>query len=89
MRTVAMTKNQDGPQELISLGEAERECRERLGMSPAEFRHALAEHVRGAGGIPWIATEAAVGGCRDALDQFARKARMPDDKETSDDQRDG
>jgi|GEM_PF-3449540 len=53
---------------LVSLGEAERLCCRGLGMTPAAFRHELAEHVRGRGGIPWIATETEAGVYRSVLD---------------------
>ena len=56
--------------------EAERVCCEKTGMSPAEFRHELAEHVRGNGGIPWVATETAVGVHRSALEQLVRNGEI-------------
>jgi len=77
MSTTAMAENQGDPRELIPLSDAERECGEKLGMSPKAFRHALAENVRGAGGIPWIATETAVGMYRSDLDEFVRGANRP------------
>jgi len=61
---------QDDRGELVPLGEAQSICREKLGMSDAEFRHELAEHVRGSGGIPWVASETAVGVYRAALEQL-------------------
>ena len=63
--------------ELVPLGEAERLCGERLSMSPAQFRHQLAEHVRSRGGIPWLADVDAVGVRRDALEAFLHQAAPP------------
>jgi hypothetical protein len=63
-----MTETDDACAELLPLPEAERICRDRLGMTQAEFRHELAEHVRGGGGIPWVATETAAGVHRAALE---------------------
>ena len=59
--------------DLVPLGQAEQICREKLGMSAARFRHELAEHVRGPGGIPWVARETAAGVHKAALDEFIRR----------------
>lgn len=82
-----MTQPADSDRELVSLAEAQRICRERLGMSGAQFRHELAEHVRGRGGIPWVAAGDAVGVYRTALDALVsgRTAEGPlPEQETTD-----
>ena len=71
--------------DLVPLGQAERICREQAGMSPAEFRHELAEHVRGNGGLGWVATTASLGVCRAALDGLVRRRNTgPKDEDTDD-----
>jgi hypothetical protein len=80
-----VNEHQDDRGELIPLGEAQSICREKLGMSDAEFRHELAEHVRGSGGIPWVASETAVGVYRAALEQLVRDAEASRNEEMLDD----
>ncbi|MGB2820051.1 MAG: hypothetical protein WBF17_03660 [Phycisphaerae bacterium] len=80
-----MNEHQDDQGEIVPLGEARSICREELGMSDAEFRHELAEHVRGNGGIPWVATETTVGVYRAALRQFVRDARTSPEEEMPND----
>ena len=76
----------DDSADLVPLGEAERTCRGRLGMSSAEFCRQLAEHARGRGGIPWVAGEKAVGVHRAALDELTRNAQRSPDREPADDE---
>ena len=64
--------------DLVPLGEAERVCREKLGMSAAQFRRELAEHVRGNGGLPWVADVDVVGVRRSGLEQLLRRANAVD-----------
>jgi len=80
-----MNTVQDSRPKLVPLDEAQRICREKLGMSEARFRHELAEHVRGNGGIPWAATEASVGVLRGAMEDLLRRAELPPEEERSDD----
>ena len=80
-----MNEHQDDRGDLVPLGEAESICREKLGMSDAEFRHQLAEHVRGKGGIPWAAGETAVGVYRAALERLVRDAQASRNEEMLDD----
>ena len=67
--------------ELVPLAEAERLCCEKLGMTAAQFRHELAEHVRGHGGIPWVATDEAAGVYRSVLDRLVGRADAPEPQE--------
>ena len=70
---------------LVPLGEAERICREQAGMSEAQFRHELAEYVRGNGGLAWVATETAQGVRRPALDELIRsRTPRPENEDTHD-----
>jgi len=70
---------------LVPLGEAERICRRRAGLSAAQFRHELAEYLRGNGGLAWVATEAELGVRRAALDELLRRrARPPKDEDHHD-----
>ena len=62
---------------LVPLAEAQRICFERLGMTPAQFRHELAEYMRGSGGIPWLLTEEAGGVRRSVLDAFLTEKEQP------------
>ena len=80
-----MNQDRSDAQELVSLAEAERICREKLGMSAARFLHELAEHVRGSGGIAWVADVDVVGVRRGDLDEFCRRADAGPDRETQDD----
>jgi hypothetical protein len=80
-----MSNHGKRPCELVPLGEAERTCREKLGMTEARFRHELAEHVRGRGGIPWSADVDAVGVYRSDLEQLIRRAEAAAEQETSND----
>ena len=70
--------------DLVPLGEAERLCRETLGMSPERFRHELAEHVRCERGLPWVAGETAAGVSTADLDAFLRNSQPCRHQETSD-----
>ena len=79
-----MTDANEPQDDLVPLGEAERLCKERLGMSADEFRHELAEHVRGSGGLPWAATETAAGVHRGALDALLEAGREPHTTENTD-----
>jgi hypothetical protein len=65
--------------ELVPLAEAQRLCREKLRWSAARFRRALAENVRSGRGIPWQATETAVGVCRQALDALVKGEEKTDE----------
>ena len=78
-----MTDSSEGARELVPLDQAQRLCRQKLGMCALRFWHELAEHARGRGGIPWHADAGAVGVPRGALE--ARLAAAdPSSKETHD-----
>ncbi|HUS91427.1 MAG TPA: hypothetical protein VM695_06225 [Phycisphaerae bacterium] len=82
-----MTQDPANPDQLVPLDEAERLCHERAGMSAAQFRHELAEHVRGNGGLAWVATATKLGVCRTALEERLRQRTNPPPREAHDEQR--
>lgn len=66
-------------EELVTLAEAQRLCRQKLGWSARRFRQALAENVRSGQGIPWQATETAAGVSRQALDALMQGEEKPNE----------
>ncbi len=69
-----MTGAHDGQDLLVPLAEAERRLCAEGGMSRRRVRHLLAEHARGRGGIPWVATPTAVGVMRPVLEDMLARA---------------
>ena len=67
--------------DLVPLGQAQRLCMQELGVSAAQFRHELAEHARGAAGIPWVADDTCAGVPRAALADFIRRRKTGDHPE--------
>ena len=66
----AAADGQAGETVLLPIDEAERMCREKAGMSAAQFRHELAKHVLGNGGMAWVATATTIGVYRSAVEQL-------------------
>lgn len=70
---------------LVPLGEAERICGDRIGMSEARFRHELASYVRGKGGIPWVVRETEAGIFPSVLERLLGAAESPPAEEQPND----
>ena len=80
-----MTSTDSDNEAIVSMAEAQAICCEKLRMSEAQFRHELAEHVRGNGGIPWIASPTVVGMRRSVLEALIRDAGLPAARERPND----